>query len=202
MAGAQRIYLETGQTWVFACSLDWPGWCRRGKGEEPAVEALLSYAPRYRTAVGSRFAAGDVEVVGRVDGDATTDFGAPSAIGAWDHEPLTAEETRRQVGILQAAWRAFDDGAAAAPASLRKGPRGGGRDTNQIVDHVREAERAFASRSGGRVPPRTPWADQRALIVETLSSPPAGAKWPARYALRRMAWHILDHLWEIEDRRA
>lgn len=24
--------------------------------------------------------------------------------------------------------------------------------------------------------------------------------WPARYAARRIAWHALDHAWEIEDR--
>jgi hypothetical protein len=24
--------------------------------------------------------------------------------------------------------------------------------------------------------------------------------WPARYAVRRAAWHELDHAWEIEDR--
>jgi len=26
------------------------------------------------------------------------------------------------------------------------------------------------------------------------------AVWPARYAIRRTAWHVLDHAWEIEDR--
>jgi hypothetical protein len=25
-------------------------------------------------------------------------------------------------------------------------------------------------------------------------------RWPARYAARRIAWHALDHAWEIEDR--
>ncbi|HKA98202.1 MAG TPA: hypothetical protein VKD66_18215 [Streptosporangiaceae bacterium] len=24
--------------------------------------------------------------------------------------------------------------------------------------------------------------------------------WPARYAARRIAWHALDHAWEMEDR--
>jgi len=26
------------------------------------------------------------------------------------------------------------------------------------------------------------------------------ACWPARYYVRRAAWHVLDHAWEIEDR--
>ena len=31
-------------------------------------------------------------------------------------------------------------------------------------------------------------------------SPLAGRKWPPRYAVRRVAWHALDHAWEMEDR--
>jgi len=31
-------------------------------------------------------------------------------------------------------------------------------------------------------------------------SPLAGKRWPPRYAARRIAWHVLDHAWEIEDR--
>jgi hypothetical protein len=30
--------------------------------------------------------------------------------------------------------------------------------------------------------------------------PRGGVRWPVRYAVRRAAWHVLDHLWEIEDR--
>jgi hypothetical protein len=29
----------------------------------------------------------------------------------------------------------------------------------------------------------------------------ARAGWPPRCATRRLIWHVLDHLWEIEDRR-
>jgi hypothetical protein len=28
----------------------------------------------------------------------------------------------------------------------------------------------------------------------------SGSLWTPRYALRRVAWHALDHAWEIEDR--
>jgi hypothetical protein len=28
----------------------------------------------------------------------------------------------------------------------------------------------------------------------------ADRKWTARYAAHRIAWHSLDHAWEIEDR--
>ncbi len=33
---------------------------------------------------------------------------------------------------------------------------------------------------------------------DELVTPEKG--WPPRYAARRMAWHVLDHLWEIEDK--
>jgi hypothetical protein len=31
-------------------------------------------------------------------------------------------------------------------------------------------------------------------------TPPVPKGWPPRYAARRIAWHALDHAWEIEDR--
>jgi hypothetical protein len=30
--------------------------------------------------------------------------------------------------------------------------------------------------------------------------PRGGVIWPLRYFVRRVAWHVLDHAWEIEDR--
>jgi hypothetical protein len=32
--------------------------------------------------------------------------------------------------------------------------------------------------------------------------PRGGKLWQPRYFVRRSAWHILDHVWEIEDRSA
>jgi hypothetical protein len=121
------IGLEIGSTWVFASAVDWPGWCRCGKGEDPAIAALLEYADRYRRA-GPGFRAGRPEVVGRVDGNATTNFGAPGVRGPWDDERLDAAEVARQVGLLRSSWEAFDQATTAAPTVLPKGPRVGGRD--------------------------------------------------------------------------
>ena len=42
-----RVGLVLGKTSVLASALDWPGWCRRGKGEQAALDALLDYAGRY-----------------------------------------------------------------------------------------------------------------------------------------------------------
>jgi hypothetical protein len=195
-----RISLESGKTWVFATALDWPGWCRRGKGEEAAVDVLLDYAGRYARVAGPGFAPGQAAIVGRVASDMSADFGAPGVPGPWDDEPLPPAEADRLTGLLEAAWRYFDGVVAAAPAQLRKGPRGGGRDRDAIVDHVREAERSYGRKVGPRVPPRTPWEQQRTEIAAALRTGTPGGAWPPRYAIRRLAWHVLDHAWEIEDK--
>jgi hypothetical protein len=195
-----RVCLERGKTWVFASALDWPGWCRRGKGDEAALDVLLDYASRYALVAGPGFAAGTVEVVGRVQGNRTTDFGAPDARGPWDDERLDHQEADRLVGLLEGSWRYFDAVVRDAPAQLRKGPRGGGRDRDAIAAHIREAERAYSARTGVRIPPRTPWHEQRAGLSMALRAAATTGTWPVRYTLRRCAWHVLDHAWEIEDK--
>jgi hypothetical protein len=200
MPDRTRVSLEIGRTWVFASALDWPGWCRRGKSEEAAVDALLDYADRYAEVAGPGFAPGEVHLVERVAGDATTDFGAPARWGALDDEPLTAAEADRRAGLLAACWVRFDEVVAGAPGELRKGPRGGGRDRDAIAAHVREAERAYGRKLGVRVPPRTPWGEQRDTLLAALRAGGPGGAWPARYGSRRIAWHVLDHAWEIQDK--
>lgn len=197
-----RVGLEIGSKWVFASAVDWPGWCRRGKGEPLAIAALLDYAGRYGEVAGPGFRAGTPEVIGRVTGNATTDFGAPGTPGAWDDEPLEAGELARLLGLLHSSWEGFDRAAAAAPAVLPKGPRGGGRDRAGIVGHVQEAERSYARKVGVRVAPRTAWSQQRAAITDTLLHAGAGrtTAWSPRYFIRRTAWHVLDHAWELEDK--
>ncbi|HUC04398.1 MAG TPA: hypothetical protein VL961_03305 [Acidimicrobiales bacterium] len=195
-----RVGLEVGSTWVFASALDWPGWCRRGRGEDDALEVLERYAERYRAIAGRGWRPGPVEVVGRVAGDATTDFGAPGRAGPWDDEPLGAKEAARLTGVLVECWDYFDRVVQGAPAALRKGPRGGGRDRDRVVEHVREAERTYGRKVGARVPPRTPWGEQRGAIVAALDERAGGSAWTPRYFIRRAAWHVTDHAWEIEDK--
>lgn len=199
MVTRTRVALEAGRTWVFATALDWPGWCRRGKGEEAALQVLDDYAERYAAIAGKDVKPGPYEVVGRVESDMHADFGAPGIAGPWDSDPLTSWEITRLTGLLERCWEALDGVLATAPAELAKGPRGGGRDRDAIADHVREAERAYTSRAGTRVPPRTPWPEQRAIVLDGLRSETTG-KWPTRYAINRVAWHVTDHLWEIEDK--
>ena len=189
-----RVYLEVERAWAFACAVDLPGWQRRGKGEEGALEELEAYRDRYADATGTR-PEGELTVIGTLPGTATTRFGSPDVVGPWDAEPLSSKE----ISLVEACWEAFDRTAARVSDELRKGPRGGGRDRDDIVAHVREAERSYGRKIGARVPPRTPWPEQRAAILECLAEPTHEA-WPTKYAARRIAWHVLDHMWEMADK--
>lgn len=208
------IYLELGKQKIFACSLEWPGWCRFGKSETGAQQALISSASRYRVIAqraGLDFDPGELIVVERVAGDMTTDFGAPSSISSADSEPVDEIEARRRVALLRASWAVLDETIASSPVELRKGPRGGGRERDEVAVHVIEAERTFARKIGVRHKPFSPndraaLAAMREEVAEVLSRPTGGSPltpggWPAAYAVRRMAWHVIDHIWEIEDRR-
>jgi hypothetical protein len=68
------------------------------------------------------------------------------------------------------------------------------------VEHVREAERGYARSLGLRLPAGTPWQEQREALAARLRTGASGGSWPARYAFRRIGWHVLDHAWEIEDK--
>ena len=202
---ATSVYLEVGSKKVFACALDWPGWARAAKTEEQALEALAAYAERYRPVpeeAGVRFpksVADTFDVVERVKGDATTDFGAPSKSVKADATPLTKAQAERLAALVEGGWTLFDRVAAQAPAELRKGPRGGGRDRDKMVAHVLDAERSYfrlvGVKDGGRD------AFLAALRAAREAQPELTTKsWPWRYAARRVAWHALDHAWEMEDR--
>lgn len=40
------------------------------------------------------------------------------------------------------------------------------------------------------------------MVLAALEGQPELAAWPASYAIRRLAWHVADHAWEIEERHA
>ena len=214
-----RVVLEVASKRSFASSIDWPGWSRGGRTPEDALQALVEYAPRYGVVAaraGTEFdaaAALDVEIVERLAGDASTEFGVPAMRAAADVEPLDPAELERLTRLLEAAWDTFDATArAAAGVSLRLGPRGGGRQVPKIVEHVAGADGAYLSALGSRAPVPASQAQVRRAFVEAVTARalgrPLGAPskvrnpWPPQYAIRRSAWHALDHAWEIEDRSA
>ncbi len=219
-----EVYLEVGQKKIFAGALDWPGWCRSARDERMVLAALVEYAPRYAK-IFSRtkfdFVPPDdpaaLAVAERLAGNSTTDFGAPDVAPARDAEPLDEAARERSEAILTAIWRAFDRAVEAAEGKeLRKGPRGGGRESDEIVRHVLGADAAYLRRVGQKFSQdegsplddelrRTREAIRAALAAGARGEipnhgPRGGALWTPRYFVRRVAWHAVDHLWEIEDR--
>jgi hypothetical protein len=204
------VYVESGPKKVFACALEWPGWARSGKTEDDALRTLAEYAERYRPVTeraGVRFpksAGDDLRVVERVEGSSSTDFGVPAALDVRaDQRALTKAAAGRLADLVDAAWAYFDDVASRAPASLRKGPRGGGRDRDAIVEHVHNAVTAYGNKIGVRPVTHDALLDALRAARTPLPESTATGKstpWPYRYAARRIAWHVLDHAWEIEDK--
>jgi hypothetical protein len=218
------VYLEIGKKRTFAGAIDWPGWCRSGRDEGAALQALVDYGPRYahilRTARLGFHAPADAAafvIVERLAGNTTTDFGAPDMAPSRDTRPVDGVELRRFQTLLRAYWRAFDAAVRAASGkALRKGPRGGGRDVEAIVQHVRGAEAGYLARLAWKVKPREAddpreeLARTRQAVLNALAAaargeipargPRGGVIWTPRYFVRRVAWHVLDHIWEIEDR--
>jgi hypothetical protein len=206
----------------FASALDWPGWCRAGRDEGAALEALAGYAERYapvaehaRVSFPSTVA---FDVVERMPGGPTNAFAAPECRRPFPQMTAEAERAevapaaaRRLVGLVTAAWATFDEVAAASPAELRKGPRGGGRDRDKLIDHVIGAETAYARKLGVKLK-QQPAIDavaaiegQRKAIAAVVGAPSSGSPvvpngWTTRYAARRIAWHVLEHAWEMQDR--
>ena len=218
-----EVYLEIASKRAFAGAIDWPGWCRAGRSEDDALEALLAYGPRYAEAIrGTRIAFSPpkqlrtVKVVERLDGDATTEFGAPSIAPKADARTIDRRWLTRQEKLLRASWAAFDRAVERVRGPLAKGPRGGGRELDAIVGHVVGAEASYLRMIAG-TPPRFDEAkaaeaqdEERSAVIEGLEraltdgiperGPKGGARWSAPYFVRRAAWHVLDHAWEIEDR--
>jgi hypothetical protein len=220
------VVIETGKRRLFVSALAWPGWSRSVKtteGEEAALDLLADYADRYQAVARAARCLREFDavtknprwrIVDRVPGDATTDFGAPSGASVKEDPRLDAEAARRMIALLDATWTVLRGTAETSPASLRKGPRGGGRDRDAMVTHVVNAEAAYARKLG--VPDAStpkPGDDAavdrlrgsiREALREHLRKGAAGSPgaWSPRYAVRRMAWHVMDHVWEMEDRRS
>jgi hypothetical protein len=216
-----EVHLEVTAKQAFASALDWPGWCRAGRDEGAALEVLVRYAGRYAPVAGhagvSFPAPVAFDVIERVPGGPATAFAAPECrrpfpqvTAAAEQATVTADVARRLAGLLTAAWATFDEIAAASPAELRKGPRGGGRDRDQLIGHVIGADTAYARKLGIKLkqPPIGDIAAIGALrgaIAAVVGAPSDGSPavpggWATRYAVRRIAWHLLEHAWEMQDR--
>jgi hypothetical protein len=180
----------------------------------------VHYAPRYATVVhairGFRPPAhvDELSVLERLPGDASTEMGSLSGNApAYDALPVDREEHERLAAILEACWARLDQAVDRAQGkTLETGPRGGGRKLDAIVAHVLDGEGGYLRRLDYKRAPEAAAnaALSRAAMLEALGSavrgevpefgPRGGKRWSARYFVRREAWHVLDHAWEIEDR--
>lgn len=221
MSGQLRVLIEEapkGKRWV-AIAADWPGLERNGKSEEEAVDKLRSYVPRYlpvarRARLGAELERQQrVTVVGRHTGTGSTDFwGISFAPSGEDRAPVDDRTFERRLALLRGAWAEFDEVAKRVSPELRPGPRGGGRQRDEIIGHVLRVESGdFARRVKVPEPPEwqellptTARAMHRDRFVEAMRAWRAEGKplgnWTIPYLLRHSAYHVLDHAWEMEDR--
>jgi hypothetical protein len=126
-------------------------------------------------------------------------------------EQMSEAACERKIALLRASWTYFDDVASQVSATLRRGPRGGGRERDEIVRHANGAEiHEFATKVGVRTPldarldPGALRAHREAFCAGirefNARGPSAGKWWTVQFLIRRCTWHMLDHGWEMEDR--
>ena len=215
-----RTVLERGPKGkrAVAFAVDWPGWSRGAKTPELALAMLESYRERYRpVAVAARMAnefdaAGALNVVEDRVGTGSTDFwGISFSPSTLEHDSMDDIEMNRKIVLLRSCWAFFDAVASQVSVELRKGPRGGGRDRDQIIRHtVRTESEEFAKRLGLRVPAGgalTPEGlrDHRETYVATMRAYNAGEgkrmrSWNLPFLIRHSAFHTMDHAWEMQDK--
>jgi hypothetical protein len=201
---------------VVAVAPDWPGLERGAKTGEAAIERLLAYVPRYApvTKLAGMEAAFTVitaaEVVEHYPGTGSTDFwGVSFAFSGIDQQAISGAALERELTLMRACWAFFDEVRARVSAEMQRGPRGGGRDRDQIVRHTFAAELDWAKKLGVRTPldemltseGLNAHRDAYCNAIRALHSQSKMARtWPLRYLIRHTAYHTLDHAWEMEDK--
>jgi hypothetical protein len=214
-----RVMIERGKKKrVVAVAFDWPGWDRSAKTEEGALQVLEAYRPRYAkvaalAGLADEFAAaGELAVVQRVEGNGMTDYyGVSGRAAEPEQEQMSGAACERKIALLRASWAYFDDVASHVSVELREGPRGGGRDRSTIIRHVNGAEIQENGRKVGVRSSPDAWKDPDTLSAHREAicvgirefnaiGPAAGSWWTVQFFIRRSAWHMLDHAWEMEDR--
>jgi hypothetical protein len=221
VAAPIRVMVEHGRkkAVAVASAFDWPGWDRGGKSEADALAVLAAYRPRYArvaelAGLADEFnATREMAVVERIEGTGMTDFYLLSARPSGpEQEPMSESECERKIALLRACWTYFDEVASRVSAELRKGPRGGGRDRDRIVRHTNGAEIEEFATKVGVTTPESAWRspnpeeirahrDAFSAAIRDHNARGAPAKtWTLQFLIRRCAYHMLDHAWEMEDK--
>jgi hypothetical protein len=214
-----RVMLEIGPKGkkVVAVAPDWPGLERSASTAVAAIEKLQAYIPRYtRVARLARMgpeltAQIKVKVVEEYQGVGSTDFwGISFALSDIDHQPMSDAELKRELSIMKACWKYFDEVRAKVSAEMMKGPRGGGRDRDRIVRHVLASEQDWGKKLRISKPHDPVITDDDGVLAyrdaycRTIQKFHAEGEmarsWPLRYLIRHTAYHTMDHSWEMEDK--
>jgi hypothetical protein len=189
-------YLEIGAKRTFAGALDWPGWCRAGRDEAAALEALDSPSSNaYKampppTSALPRSHRRRMRVRSRTPSSAVSARSCARAGGRSTPRP-TALEARHSRRARAAAGET--GGRSSTTSWTRRAATSGWWAGGFAAGHAEDlAERIHA-------------AVLEALETTARHGPPppgprGGTRWLPRYFVRRVTWHVLDQAWEIEDR--
>ena len=171
---------------------------RGGKTEDDALDALAAYVPRYEAVARAAALHGEyprtpvLDVVERYEGTGSTDFwGISFGFSSIDHHPLPDGELERHLRLVQACWATFDNVRRRVSAEMRRGPRGGDRQRDQIVRHVLAVEQDWGKKVGVRDPADAVIQDDVGLAsilgkagsdswVEVLSGAGSRSAWSVR----------------------
>jgi hypothetical protein len=117
--------------------------------------------------------------------------------------------------LLSACWATFDAVYRRIPASARSRKPGVGRSPAAMRFHLLDTDLMHRCAFGPAY--RKPSPDDvdrlepalRAEILTYIAATPVGVEpkpvrrygfeWTPRFAVRRAAWHALDHAWQLED---
>lgn len=216
MADGIQIVIERGKKKAVAYAPSWPGLSRGASSIDGAIEKLASYADRYRGVAALAGLSGEFpstptfKIVEEVPGRGMTDFwGISFAPSTGEQGQMSEEECERKLVILRACWKYFDRVAAKVSPELKKGPRGGGRDRDQIIRHIFANERDWAKMLALDLPEdamltakgRAKHRNAYVRAIRQYNAPGKAARsWRLQFLLRHTAYHVMDHAWEMEDK--
>ena len=116
----------------------------------------------------------------------------------------------RALTLMRACWAFFEDVRSRVSAEMQKGPRGGGRDRDQIVRHTLASEQQDWAKKLGMRPSEDVILTDEGLkahrdaycgAIRALHAEGKMARtWPLRFLIRHTAFHTMDHAWEMEDK--
>jgi len=211
-----EIVIERGKKKSAAYAPAWPGWSRGASSVEAAIERLASYGERYEGVVAlaglsDEFpSAPTFDIIEEVPGTGSTSFwGISFVASSSEQDQMSEAECERKLSILRACWTYFDQVAAKVSPDLRKGPRGGGRDRDQILNHIFANERDWARMVGLDVAASAHLTanglaahrDGFVQAIREYNTAGEGPRtWRLQFLLRHTAFHVMDHAWEMEDK--